>query len=163
VHALISEAQRHIEAGRLPAARRAARGLLEQQPELAEGWLLLALAEQRLQHHDAMLAAVREAVRIQPDNTQVALKLVEALLLSGHGAEARATLAQLELRAESDPRLLTAIAGLYTSAGAHQERLRCTQRALALAPAEPALLGSSAAAETACGLIVSRDHCVERQ
>jgi tetratricopeptide (TPR) repeat protein len=153
MNVLITEAQRHIEAGRLPAARRAAQVLLEQQPELAEGWLLLALAEQRLQHHEAMLEAVREAARIQPDNTQVALKLAEALLLCGSGAEARATLASLEARAAGDARLLTAIAALYTSAGAHQDRLRCTRGALALAPDEPALLGSCAAAETACGLI----------
>jgi len=153
VNALFTEVQQHIEAGRLPAARRAVHGLLEQQPELAEGWMLLALAEQRLQHHEAMLAAVRQAARIQPDNVQVMLKQVEALLLCGVGAEARLMLARLEERADSDARLLTAIAGLYTSANAHEDRLRCARRALALAPAEPALLGSCAAAETACGLI----------
>jgi len=153
VDTLISEVQRHIEAGRLPAARRAAQGLLEQQPKLAEGWLLLALAEQRLQHHEAMLAAVRQAAHIQPESFQVALKLVEALLLCGLGAEARATLAGLEARAQGDARLLTAIAGLYTGANAHEDRLRCAQRALALAPGEPAMLGSCAAAETACGLL----------
>jgi tetratricopeptide (TPR) repeat protein len=162
VPALLSEAQRHIEAGRLPAARRAALSLLAQQPELTEAWLLLALAEQRLQRHDAMLAAAQQAVRLQPDNVSAALKLIEALLLCGHGAEARSRLAALEQRAQHDAALLTALAGLYTQAGAHQDRLRCAQRALALEPDEPARLASSAAAETACGLIADAEQHLDQ-
>jgi tetratricopeptide (TPR) repeat protein len=160
--ALLSEAQRLIEAGRLPAARRAALALLAQQPDLTEGWLLLALAEQRLQRHDAMLAAAQQAARTQPDNVPAALKLIEALLLCGHGADARARLAALEQRAQQDAPLLTALAGLYTHAGAHQDRLRCTRRALALAPGEPARLASSAAAETACGLIQDAEQHLDQ-
>jgi tetratricopeptide (TPR) repeat protein len=156
--ALLGEAQRLIETGRLPAARRKTLELLAQQPDLAEGWLLLALAEQRLQRHEAMLAAAREAVRLQPDNVQAAQKLIEALLLCGHGAEARSRLAQLEQRAQQDAALLTALAGLYTQAGAHAERLRCAQRALPLAPGDPVRLASVAAAETACGLIAEAEQ-----
>ena len=160
--ALLSEAQRLIEAGRLPAARRTALALLAQQPELTEAWLLLALAEQRLQRHDAMLAAAQQAVRLQPDNVAAALKLIEALLLCGQGAEARSQLAALEQRAQHDAALLTALAGLYTQAGAHQERLRCAQRALAVAPDDPARLASCAAAETACGLIADAEQHLDR-
>ena len=86
----------------MPEARRAALALLAQQPELTEAWLLLALAEQRLQRHDAMRAAANEAVRLQPDNVQAALKLIEALLLCGHGADARFRLAALEQMAQQD-------------------------------------------------------------
>jgi len=81
------------------------------------------------------------------------LKHVEALLLCGEGARGRAELAALEGQAQQDARLLTALASLYTMAGAHADRLRCARRALLLAPGERALLASAAAAETACGHI----------
>ncbi len=137
----------------MPEARRAALAVLAQQPELTEAWLLLALAEQRLQRHGAMLAAANEAVRLQPDNLQADLKLIEALLLCGHGADARSRLFALEQMAQQDGPLLTLLAGLYTQAGAHLDRLRCTRRALELAPDDPARLAGCAAAETACGLM----------
>jgi len=150
---LLSEAQKFVEAGRLPAARGAARALIAQQPELTEAWLLLALIEQRLQRHEAMLEAAREALRLQPANMAAALKLIQALLYCGKGAEARSRLWVLEQGAQSDAALLTAIADLYVEAGAHQERLRCAQRALQLAPDDPARLAGCAAAETASGLL----------
>jgi tetratricopeptide (TPR) repeat protein len=164
---LLGEAQRLIETGRFPTARLKSLELLAQQPELTEGWLLLALAEQRLQRHEAMLVAAREAVRLQPENVQAASKLIEALLLCGHGTEARMRLGVLEQRAQQDAPLLTMLAGLYTQAGAHAERLRCARRALALAPGDPTRLASVAAAETACGLIAEAeqhlDELLERQ
>jgi tetratricopeptide (TPR) repeat protein len=151
----------------VPAARRAARDLLAQQPELTEAWLLLALAEQRLQHYDAMLVAAQQALRLRPDNVLAAQKYIEALLLCGQGAEARSRLWALEQVAQHDAALLTAVAGLYTQAGAHQERLRCAQRALSLAPDDPARLASSAAAETTCGMLAGAeehlDQLLERQ
>ena len=105
-------------------------------------------------------------MRIQPDNVQAALKHIEALLLSGHGEDARSHLNVLEQRAQHDAALLTELAGLYSQAGAHHDRLRCARRALALAPDDPVRLASSAAAETACGLIDEAerhlDHLLER-
>ncbi|MGH7488893.1 MAG: hypothetical protein ACREMY_25320, partial [bacterium] len=65
---LFSEAQRLIETGRFAAAARSARTLLADEPRLTEGWLLLALAEQRQQRFDAMLAALHTAMRISPTN-----------------------------------------------------------------------------------------------
>lgn len=150
---LFSEAQRLIETGRFAAAARSARTLLADEPRLTEGWLLLALAEQRQQRFDAMLAALHTAMRLQPTNVTVLLKFREAQLYCGLGAEARSGLAALERGAQQDARLLTAIANLYTAAGAHEDRLRCTQRAFALTPGERSLLANLAAAETACGLI----------
>jgi tetratricopeptide (TPR) repeat protein len=165
--ALLSEAQRHIEAGRVPQARRAALALLAKQPELTEAWMLLALAEQRLQRHEAMLDAAQQAVRLQPANVQAVQKLIEALLLCGKGSEARARLEALEQFSRQNVALLTAVANLYTQAGAHEERLRCARRALDLTPGEPAQLASLAAAETACGLIAEAeqhlDQLLERQ
>ncbi len=150
---LFSEAQRLIETGRFAAAARSARTLLADEPRLTEGWLLLALAEQRQQRFDAMLAALRAATRLQPTNATVLLKFREAQLYCGLGAEARTGLAALERGAQQDARLLTSIANLYAAAGAHEDRLRCALRALELAPAERSLLANAAAAETACGLI----------
>ncbi|MGH8253811.1 MAG: sulfotransferase [Steroidobacteraceae bacterium] len=150
---LFSEAQRLIETGRFAAAARSARTLLADEPRLTEGWLLLALAEQRQQRFDAMLAALHTAMRISPTNVTVLLKFREAQLYCGLGAEARSGLAALERGAQQDVRLLTAIANLYVAAGAHDDRLRCAQRALAVAPGEPSLLANVAAAETACGLM----------
>jgi tetratricopeptide (TPR) repeat protein len=114
--------------------------------------LLVGLAEQRLQHFDAMLAALGEAMLLRPGVVAVTLKYIEALLLCGEGRRARAELAALEGQAQ-DPRLFTAIAGLYTLAGAHVDRLRCARKALSLLPADRTLLASVAAAETACGEI----------
>ena len=161
--ALLVEAQRLVEAGRPAEARLAAQNVLARRPELAEVWLLLALTEQRLQNHEAMLVAVQQAARLQPDSMPVAQKLVEALLLCGFGSAARELLGALDPRAQHDARSLTALAGLYASAGAHEDRLRCAQRALALVPSaatplESALLASLAAAETACGLIQSAEQ-----
>jgi tetratricopeptide (TPR) repeat protein len=150
---LFSEAQRLIETGRFAAAARSARTLLADEPRLTEGWLLLALAEQRQQRFDAMLAALRAATRLQPTNATVLLKFREAQLYCGLGAEARTGLAALERGAQQDARLLTAIANLYAAAGAHEDRLRCTLRALELGSTERSLLANAAAAETACGLI----------
>ena len=150
---LFNEAQRLIETGRFAAAARSARTLLADEPRLTEGWLLLALAEQRQQRFDAMLAALHTAMRLTPTNVTVLLKFREAQLYCGLGAEARSGLAALERGAQRDARLLTAIANLYAAAGAHEDRLRCAQRALALAPHDRSMLANAAAAETACGLI----------
>ncbi len=160
--ALLIEAQRHIEAGRFPAARNATLALLEEHPKLTEGWLLLVLAEQRLQRFEAMLEAAQQAMGLAPESVSAALKLTEALLLTGNGTQARTHLAALEQRAQQDDALLTAVANLYTQAGAHTERLRCAQRALNLAPDDPARLASCAAAETACGLITEAEQHLDQ-
>ena len=151
--ALFSEAQRLIETGRFAAAARSARTLVADEPRLTEAWLLLALAELRQQRFDAMLSALHAALRLQPTNVTVLLKLREAQLYCGLGAEARAGLAALERGGQHDARLLTALSNLYQAAGAHADRLRCARRALELAPAEAQLLSNAAAAETACGEI----------
>ena len=156
--ALFGEAQRLIETGRFADAVRAAHTLLAQDPGLMEAWMLLALAQQRRQRFDAMLAALREAARLQPANVAVLLKLCEAQLYCGLGGEARARLATLERDAQHDPRLLAAIANLYMAAGTQEDRLRCSLRALALAPAERHVLANAAAAETACGLIAEAER-----
>ena len=156
--ALFSEAQRLIETGRFTAAARAARTLLAEEPQLTEAWMLLALAEQRQQRFDAMLTALRVAARLQPMNTAVLLKLCEARLYCGLGDEARAGLAALERGAQHEPRLLASIANLYMTAGAQEDRLRCSLRALALAPTEQRALANAAAAETACGLIAEAER-----
>ena len=132
-----------------------ARALLASRPDFAEAWLLVALAEQRLQHFDAMLAAIAEAMLLRPGVAAITLKYIEALLLCGEGMRARAELAALERSAQQDPRLLTALASLYSTAAAHEDRLRCAGRALELLPGDRALLASMAAAETACGSIDS--------
>ena len=155
---LFSEAQRLIETGRFAAAARSARTLLADEPSLTEGWLLLALAEQRQQRFDAMLAALRNATRLQPTNSTVLLKFREAQLYCGLGAEARTGLAALERGAQQDARLLTAIANLYSAAGTHTDRLRCALRALELAPTDRSMLANAAAAETACGLIEAAEQ-----
>lgn len=160
--AQLVEAQRLVETGRFPTARVAARGLLAKRPELAEVWMLLALTEQRLQDHEAMLVAARHAARLQPESMQVMQKLAEALLLCGFGAEARALLRKLEARAQQDERALTVVAGLYDAAGAHLDRLRCARQALTLAPASLPLLASLAAAETACGELESAEQHLDR-
>ena len=149
--AQLKEAQRLVETGRLPAARIAVQDVLSRRPELAEVWLLLALTEQRLQDHEAMLVAARHAVRLQPESVPAGQKLAEALLLCGFGEEARGLLRKLEARVQSDARALTAVAGLYASANAHLDRLRCAQQARRLAPTDLTLLASLAAAETTCG------------
>ncbi|HVN99300.1 MAG TPA: sulfotransferase [Steroidobacteraceae bacterium] len=159
---LLSEAQRLIETGRFAAAARSARTLLTDRPQLTEGWLLLALAEQRQQRFDAMLAALHAALRLQPTNTAVLLKFREAQLYCGFGAEARTGLAALERGAQNDARLLTEIGNLYLAAGAHADRLRCALRALELNPAERHLLANAAAAETACGMIAEAESHLDQ-
>ena len=154
---LLSEAQRHIETGRYAAAAHSARALLADKPQLTEGWLLLALAEQRQQRFDAMLAALHAALRLQPTNTAVLLKLREAQLYCGLGAEARAGLAALERGAQQDSRLLTEIGNLYLAGGAHADRLRCALRALEINPDGKHLLANAAAAGTACGMIAAAE------
>jgi predicted Zn-dependent protease len=99
---LFNEAQRLIETGRFAAAARSARTLLADEPRLTEGWLLLALAEQRQQRFDAMLAALHTAMRLTPTNVTVLLKFREAQLYCGLGAEARSGLAALERGAQHD-------------------------------------------------------------
>jgi tetratricopeptide (TPR) repeat protein len=153
--ALFSEAQRLIETGRFAAATRTTRTLLAQEPRLTEAWMLLALAEQRQQRFSAMLAALNMAVRLQPTNLAVLLKLREAQLYCGLGAEARAGLAALERGAQHDAHALTEIGNLYLAAGAHEDRLRCARRALERAPGVRHLLANAAAAESACGDVVA--------
>jgi tetratricopeptide (TPR) repeat protein len=157
VSALFRETQRLIETGRFAAAAGTARTLLAGEPQLAEAWMLLALAEQRQQRFDAMLAALRAAVRLQPTNTTVLLKFREAQLYCGLGAETRTGLAALERAAQNDGRLLTAIANLYLAAGAHEDRLRCTLRALELDPTARAMLANASAAETANGAVAAAE------
>ena len=150
--AQLKEAQRLVETGRLPAARIAAQDVLSRRPELAEAWLLLALIEQRLQDHEAMLVAARHAARLQLESVPAGQKLAEALLLCGFGEEARGLLRTLEARVQRDARALTAVAGLYASANAHLDRLRCAQQALRLAPTDLTLLEDLSADIVASGL-----------
>ncbi len=139
--------------GALPRGALARARLLANEPRLTEGWLLLALAEQRQQRYEAMLAALHAALRLQPTNVHGAAQVprsaaaVRPRRRGAHRTAPHSSAARSTMRA-----LLTALADLYASR-------RRARRSAALRAAGAGtgarrtrqLLASAAAAETACG------------
>jgi tetratricopeptide (TPR) repeat protein len=69
--------------GRLEEARNEVRAVLEAAPELDSAWIALGLIERRRGDLAAAIAAYREAIRLEPTQSEAHQNLAAALLLSG--------------------------------------------------------------------------------
>ena len=106
-----------------------------------------------------MLDAARRACKSTPVDLRARFRLHECLLYCGKVDEVRADLAELEKLADSDHRLLTHVAEMYTHCADHSGALRCYERALALWPESSEYHFAVAAAHIATGdLDVAETH-----
>ncbi len=58
---------------------------LDANPNDAEGWRMMGLAQMNLQHFDKSIAAYEKAIALQPDNVETQSRFVEALVQQAQG------------------------------------------------------------------------------
>ena len=136
---VVQQIESLLRARRLSEAEPLCRAVREQYPDRVEGWLLSAKLLQLQGDVAGMREMAEAAIKARKDHIGARLLLAEALLLTGAHDQANARLKVLEQQAQKDPRLLQAIAEIYTHAGAHTAARRCYETGLKQAPGDPGL------------------------
>ena len=108
------------------------------------------------------LKAARDATAVNGASTEACLFLVEALIQAGGTQEALANLERLAWDSQGDAVLLQRIAQIYTFLNRHDEALRCSRHAVALAPNNPASLYNLATALIALGELDEAEKTFDR-
>jgi uncharacterized protein (TIGR02996 family) len=86
--ATLNLARVHLRQKNDQAAAQVAEAGTRLRPDSAEAWELLAVAQQRLGQLDQSLAALQEAVRLEPGNAELRLKFADLLFNQGRPDEA---------------------------------------------------------------------------
>lgn len=134
IAAAIAQADQLLRGGRRGEAAQHIQALQAAAPERAEPWLLGARLAQMESDFPAMLAAARRGVEAAPQNLTAAFILIEAQIMCGETAAARAGLAELERAHGGDGLVLRRVAESYTHLGQHADADRCAQAASVLRP-----------------------------
>ncbi|SHF91796.1 TPR repeat-containing protein [Microbulbifer donghaiensis] len=128
---------------------------LQQDPQLVNGWRLLAdshAAQGRLERAIECLQRAQQYAAVQTNKwVSVSLHLTEILLRAGRHGEARQQLDHLPLADIQHVQPLSQAAYLYSLCEAHRESRDLFERALKLSPENPQLLFNCAAANRAMG------------
>lgn len=112
---------------------------------------LLARAYQTSGRFADMAVAARRAAALHPDDANLRLLLVEALIQEGRRTEAGGILRVLERHGWQEAGLLDRIGAIHSHGARHGDAERCYARAAALAPDNPAYRYNHATALTALG------------
>lgn len=135
--ALIRSADALLRQRRAAEAIGTIEALLAAHPARVEGPMLLSRARQMLGDFHGMLAAAREARRLDPAGMLAGFLEVEALLHAGEVGEARDRLAALERAAGEDPQAWRRIVEVHTHLGQHEAAERGARRLASLRPGDP--------------------------
>lgn len=134
VAAAIADADKMLRLGQRAQAQRAIAHLMTLAPDRAEPWLLRARLDQIEGDFTSMLDAARRAIAIAPESIIASFICVEAEIMAGETAAARARLTELEQRHKGDAGVLRRAAETYTHLSAHGDADRCAQAARVLRP-----------------------------
>ncbi|MBW2244422.1 MAG: tetratricopeptide repeat protein [Deltaproteobacteria bacterium] len=141
------------------AAEAVARGALERFPDQAEPQLLLAQALRAQGKTDEALAALAEAGR-HGSTPQLAAARIRTLGMGGRVEEGLAEARGSVTEYPESPEVHAALASLLFAAGAVEEGAMATDRALALAPDQPAPLRDRCVFRASAGRwLGARDDC----
>jgi arylsulfatase A-like enzyme/Flp pilus assembly protein TadD len=124
--------------GRFEEAVAAARAVVGDRPDLAEGYEHLALALRQLEREDEAIAVLRDGMRRAAARDELTRQLGMALAESGRADEAVAVLAPLA--AGDDPETLRALGSAQSDAGDQPAAAATLERARRLSPEDPSIL-----------------------
>ena len=114
-------------------------GKLDANPNDAEGWRMMGLAQMNLQHFDKSISAYEKAMALQPDNVETQSRYVEALVQQAQGTvtpKATTVIAAVLAKQPKDLRARYYAAIGEEQAGKTAEALAKWQALLADAPAD---------------------------
>jgi tetratricopeptide (TPR) repeat protein len=117
-----------------PAAAAALRKSAAARPGDWRSWYALSLVLRPREDHDEMLAALRKAVDLDPDQAAVSNDLAAFLLVDGHPKEALPFAQHAVDLAPSHPFSLDTLAGIAAALGQCPQALALEQRAVDLMP-----------------------------
>jgi predicted O-linked N-acetylglucosamine transferase (SPINDLY family) len=152
--ARLLEAQRLLRQGGGAAAEIVLRRLLEQAPELADGWNLLGVALGQQGDAAGGAACCRRALALRPDDPGFLLNLGNRLREQGETGAALGPLRAAYLQRPDDLRLVRALAKALHLAGQPAEAVAIAQRALDLP-------GDEAEAAVDCAKLLAGAHRLE--
>lgn len=124
--------------GKFAEAVAAARSVVADRPDLAEGYEHLALALRQLERQDEAIAVLRDGMRRAAARDELTRQLGMALAESGRADEAVAVLAPLA--AGDDPDTLRALGSAQSDAGDQPAAAATLERACRLSPEDPSIL-----------------------
>jgi Flp pilus assembly protein TadD len=130
--------------GNLAAASARCRELIERRPDMPLSFLYLAHIERDRGNLGEAVNALRQAVALQPDNTEAVALLGAYLTQAGQASEAAALLEAYQRNHEPDVDLLTAHAMALARIGRSQDALATLARARDVDSSNAALLVHSA-------------------
>jgi arylsulfatase A-like enzyme/cytochrome c-type biogenesis protein CcmH/NrfG len=114
-----------------------AREVVQERPDMADGYEHLALALRQLERHDEAVAVLRDGVRRAGDRESLRRQLGLALSESGHAREAVDVLAPLAQAEAADSTTLNAYGIALSDAGRQDEAAAALQRVVAKYPEDP--------------------------
>jgi len=145
-----SEIAGHLSRGDFTAAAATAAACRRQWPAAAAGWLLGSFATLFAQRREESLALVEEYLALNPKNFECLLQRTECLIALGRREDALAA-AAAAAEVASDPAALDAVGETLVNAGEHGLARDVYDRAVAIAPADAAILGKRAALQVFLG------------
>jgi tetratricopeptide (TPR) repeat protein len=158
----LQELDRHLLAGRHAEAAQLCDRLGAQENVSVATLLILSQVWQRLGRFDAMLAAARHAVVLQPQHSGALLRVAESLIYCGQVGAVLDALRELEQSAADDARLLQDVAQMYLHCSAHAAAARCYERAVVLRPDHAPYLYNLASSTIALGDIDRAEALFDR-
>lgn len=141
--ALLLQSLSRAALGRPGDAVEGFRRLVVLQPEVAEHWINLGVAERQLGHGGAALQALLRAEQLGAAHPEFVLDLAAALLDGGDFAAARTRLLRLQARAPNTPGLALELARCAVEAGEMVEARQWMLQAESVLADEPAVLSDA--------------------
>jgi tetratricopeptide (TPR) repeat protein len=158
----VASGDRYVASGQLEAATLDYRNALTYQPNSAAIRYKLALAYDRLKNHDEAIVELARVTELDGSNVDAALRVADAMLEARRFSDAERLSHQALAQEPRNVRGLTMLSRALDGRAKPQEAAASLDRALSIAPRDPAALVARAARETAARRFADARRSIEQ-